>query len=147
MFLLTFSGSLALVFYNYGKNLNLIYASRLYKLRREANVKQPVVATALGKSQQAYRKLERGETDFSDDVVDCICNYFKITLDDFVQSNDKINCVNSPNSASNIHNSHINTSVADVLPALMEELKSMREERKFYLQSIERLITTIEKKN
>lgn len=128
------------------KNLNHVYASRLYKLRREANLKQPVVAMALGKGQQAYSKLERGETDFSDEVVDNICNYFKITLDDFTQSSDKINCVNSPNSASNIHNSHINTSIADVLPALMEELKSMREERKFYLQSIERLITTIEKK-
>ena len=62
------------------KNLNLIYASRLYKLRRDANLKQPIVAMAIGKGQQAYSKLERGETDFSDEVVDSICNYFKNRL-------------------------------------------------------------------
>jgi transcriptional regulator with XRE-family HTH domain len=128
------------------RNLNIIYASRLYKLRRDANLKQPVVALALGKGQQAYSKLERGETDFSDEIVDGICNFFKINLDSFTQSDDKINCNNSPNSANT--NSQINNAkiFEEVVPALIEELKAMREERKFYMLSIERLIKATENK-
>lgn len=127
-------------------NLNIIYAQKLYKLRRDANLKQPIVALALGKGQQAYSKLERGVTDFSDEIVDSICNFFKISLDEFTQNTDKINCVNSPNSANaNNSNANINTTNADVLKAFTDELAAMREERKFYLQSMERLINTIEK--
>jgi transcriptional regulator with XRE-family HTH domain len=125
------------------QNLNLIYASRLYKLRREANLKQPVIAEFLGKSQQAYSKLERGETDFSDEVIDKICSYFKISLEDFTQTTTNINCLNSPNSATNIHNSQVNTNLYELLPSIMEEFKAMRDERKIYLNSFEKLITML----
>jgi transcriptional regulator with XRE-family HTH domain len=57
-------------------NLDLIFASRLYKLRRNAELKQPAVAKGLNESQQAYSKLERGVTHFSDEIVDAICSFF-----------------------------------------------------------------------
>jgi transcriptional regulator with XRE-family HTH domain len=127
------------------ENTNLHYATKLYKLRRVANIKQPELAKQLGISQQAYSKLERGETHFNDEVIDTICLYFKIPLSEFLQTNDGIHCVNSPNSGNNnnTHHSPYNEVASELLPAFLEELKSIRTERQFYLQQIERLIEMV----
>jgi transcriptional regulator with XRE-family HTH domain len=129
------------------ENTNLLYATRLYKLRRIANIKQPELAQKLKISQQAYSKLERGETHFNDEVIDTICQYFKIPLSEFLQSNESIHCINSPNSANNnnTHHSPYNEIASELLPAFLEELKSIRNERQFYLQQIERLIERVMK--
>jgi transcriptional regulator with XRE-family HTH domain len=128
------------------ENTNLLYATKLYKLRRDADIKQPQLAEFLGVSQQAYSKLERGETNFSDDVIDAICHYFKISVSEFVHATDKSK--SSSKSAVPIRNDmNLNTAIYDVLDAFLEEVKSNRVERQFYLQRIERLIQLVEKGN
>lgn len=129
------------------KNLTLIKAAKLYKLRRDANLKQDVVANALNKSQQSYSKLERGEVDFTDEVIDDICNYFKISRDEFIELNSGTNCINSPNSATNVYNSNniANNINEEIVRSFLEELKSMREERIFFMKSIEKILIVIEK--
>jgi hypothetical protein len=66
-----------------------------------------------------------------------------------LQSNEGIHCVNSPNSANNnnTHHSPYNEIASELLPAFLEELKSIRAERQFYLQQIERLIKQVMKED
>jgi transcriptional regulator with XRE-family HTH domain len=129
------------------KNTDVIYAHKLHFLRRSANIKQPEIAEVLNISQQAYSKLERGETHFSDEIIDAICDYFKITAPEFMQTSESINCVNSPNSGNNNNSVHspYNALSAEIMTAFLAELKSSREERKFFMQSIERMVELIKK--
>jgi hypothetical protein len=73
--------------------------------------------------------------------------WVKVSLDDFTQFQEKVSCNNSPNSATNNHHSQITINGASILDVFSQELQSMREERKFYMQSIEKLIALIEKKS
>lgn len=124
-------------------NTNLHYAKKLYLLRRVSDRKQADVAEHLGISQQAYSKLEHGETSFTDEVIDKICQLFDVPVEEFVQSDEKINCINSPHAVNNgNNNSQINSVVTEqILLTLLEEIKQSREERKVYLKAIESLIT------
>ena len=127
---------LAVVKNNHGKYFNLLLASRLYNLRRQSNLKQPELAERLHISQQAYSKLERGTTQFSDEVIDTISRFFNIPVKEFTNFNDKVHCNNSPNSA-NI-NSHINSTkfFEEVASSIIKEMEHNREERKILLNFI-----------
>lgn len=122
-------------------NTNIDFAKRLHLLRRVNDKKQTDIADFLSITQQAYSKLERGEVAFSDEIIDKICVFFDIPVNEFINTDDRINCVNSPNSNNyNNQNSLNNTSINDqLLNLLIEEIKQTREERKFYLQTIQNL--------
>lgn len=129
------------------KNLNMLHAEKLYKLRRDSNLKQAIVANAIGKSQQSYSKLERGDVDFSDETIDAICKFFDLSLEDFLNLDTTLNykesAVKYPNKL--VKNTNNNNSTTILLQALLDELKSMREERKFFIQSLGKIFDTIEK--
>ena len=130
------------------KNLNMLHAEKLYKLRRDSNLKQAIVANAIGKSQQSYSKLERGDVDFSDETVDAICKFFDLSLEDFLNLDTTLNYKESADKYPNklVKNTNNNNSTTILLQALLDELKSIREERKFFIQLLGKIFDTIENK-
>ncbi len=122
-------------------NTNLFYATKLYKLRRGADVKQPQLANILGITQQAYSKLERGETNFSDEVIDAICKYFRISVAEFLLP---IEASLALHNAKNSDTINSNNTLQQIIPAFLEEMKSYRAERQFYIRQIERLILILD---
>ncbi len=80
---------------------DLILAKRLYTKRREKMIKQQDLAFSLGITQQAYSKLERGETHFSDEIIDKVCNTLEMTIGEFVAFGDNVLFSNSPQSNNN----------------------------------------------
>jgi transcriptional regulator with XRE-family HTH domain len=128
------------------ENTDLLYAARLYQLRRMSGAKQPELASLLNISQQAYSKLERGETHFTDAIIDVICAYFKISITEFVMLNKNF-IISS--SAERVEPVPIGTEAynveSELLKILVEELKQLREERRFYLQHMEKLLLHLKK--
>ena len=62
---------------------NFIYSKKLRILRLLMDTKQEDIAYRLNMSQQAYGKLERGKTNFTEQRIKEICTIFKITLNEF----------------------------------------------------------------
>ncbi|MBV6484198.1 MAG: hypothetical protein KFKLKKLM_00690 [Flavobacteriales bacterium] len=119
-----------------GHNTSVDFAKKLHLLRRLNDKKQAEIADFLGVTQQAYSKLERGEVIFTDDVIDKICTFFDVPVSEFISSDYKINCVNSPNSNNHNNQNSLNGSIVteQLLQVLIEEVHQSRDERKFYLQ-------------
>jgi transcriptional regulator with XRE-family HTH domain len=127
------------------ENANHFYAAKLYKLRREADIKQPQLAAFLGISQQAYSKLERGETNFSREVIEVICKYFKIPIEDFRYISPKSKGISKAMTQEPL-GANLNIALYDVIVAFLDEMKSNRTERQFYMQQLEKLIQIVERR-
>ncbi len=108
------------------------YAQRLRGLRLSKDYKQELMADKLGfNSQQQYSKLENGQMNFSDEIIQKICKEFEISFDDFTMSGQFVNFSNSPNS--NSYNS-INNDLAlikELLDAKDEVIRSLKEQIEF----------------
>lgn len=100
--------------------LEVSYANKLRFLRHRHGKKQIEVADHLKLSQQAYSKLENGETSFSDEVIERIADFFKITPADFVKPFDQMNVGdNSMNSNTTIH--LIDAKIVETLEKLYQQ--------------------------
>jgi len=75
--------------------IDLSHAKKLRFLRKTLDKKQVDIARALNLSQQAYSKLETGDTGFSDETIEKLAKYFKITPADFEKPLDSINIGNN----------------------------------------------------
>ena len=63
--------------------INLSHAKKLRYLRKVSDKKQIDIAAALSVSQQAYSDLENGKTFFTDEIIEKLSYYFKITPAEF----------------------------------------------------------------
>ncbi len=96
------------------------HAKKLRYLRKKGDKTQAEIASHLKLSQQAYSKLENGETAFSDETIDKIAEFFKITPAEFESSSEGVYIGNNnSNTGSNIH-------VVDL--RLIETLQKMNEQ-------------------
>ena len=66
--------------------INLSHAKKLRYLRKTFDKKQTDIAKVLSLSQQAYSDLENGKTHFTDETIEKLSSYFKITSADFEKS-------------------------------------------------------------
>ncbi len=96
--------------------MNLIFGNKLNKLRKEKDVKQDVIAMALGFSQQAYSQLERGARNFTPQIVTKICNFFSIPIVEFLNYSNEVKIINSQ--------AYTNNSSYNDLVLIQELLKS-----------------------
>lgn len=72
------------------KDIVVSHAKKLRFLRKQADIKQTEISSYLGMSQQAYSKLENAETVFSEDTIEKIARFFKITTAEFERSSDSV---------------------------------------------------------
>lgn len=96
--------------------IDLSHAKKLRFLRKSNEKKQADVATVLGLSQQAYSKMENGETCFTDETIEKLSGYFKITPAEFEKPIDAINIGNNNSNTG----THINTIDLKFLHILQE---------------------------
>lgn len=82
------------------KELDKQYGKKLKQLRKKFNLQQSVLAEYLGlRNQQQYSDLERGVRHFTDDLILNICNYFHVSVMEFVENKDnssKTNLIINP---------------------------------------------------
>jgi len=84
--------------------MDLSHAKKLRYLRKVYDKKQTDIANVLSLSQQAYSKLENGETSFADETIEKIASYFKITPADFEKPMDAVIIgSNNSNTGANIN--------------------------------------------
>jgi transcriptional regulator with XRE-family HTH domain len=77
--------------------LNLSHAKKLRYLRKSSDLKQTEISNFLNVSQQAYSDLENGKTYFTDEIIEKLSHYFKITPADFENPMEAINIGNNNN--------------------------------------------------
>ena len=111
-------------------NFTLLLASRLYKLRRQADLKQNETATKLGLIQQSYSKLERGDLNFTDEIIDKICNLFNVKLEQFINVDNGSYSNSVLNSANSIYHNNSNKVIEDLISALNTQQQQAYEEKK-----------------
>lgn len=117
-------------------HLNMFLSSKLYMLRRQANIKQSELAGKLKISQQAYSKLETGVTRFTDHTIDTLCECFHISREEFLDAKTE---KNARQSGLDVEQQELRTAekIPDQLSLLiMEELEKIREERKMLIEFI-----------
>lgn len=117
-------------------HLNMFLSSKLYMLRRQANIKQSELAEKLKISQQAYSKLETGVTRFTDHTIDTLCECFQISREEFLDLKTEKNARQS-----GLDVGQVEPSTAEKIPdqlslLIMEELGNIREERKMLIEFI-----------
>jgi transcriptional regulator with XRE-family HTH domain len=113
--------------------INTSHAKKLRYLRKVLDKKQTEIASHLNISQQAYSDLENGKTFFTDETIEKIASYFKITSADFEKPIDTINIGNNNSNTG----SNINTVDLKLLTAL----------EKTYSQNIELLNILLNEKD
>ncbi len=118
-------------------HLNKCLASKLYSLRRQANMKQSELAEKLHISQQAYSKLEAGVTRFNGHIIDTLCDCFHITPEEFLDENAG-NAVRDSRSLVEHRAVPSTEKTSDLSLLIMEELAKMREERKMLIEFIKK---------
>lgn len=68
-----------------GNYINEYLGENLKNLRENSNnIKQSEVAVLFGVTQQYYSKIECGKINFTDEILNNICNVFNITPNDFL---------------------------------------------------------------
>ncbi len=90
------------------ESIDIALARKLRYLRRQNDLKQPELADALGYKQQTISDLENGKHHFTDEIIDKIASYFKITSAEFEMPIEQVQINNSPNA--NYHNNSSNNS-------------------------------------
>jgi transcriptional regulator with XRE-family HTH domain len=115
-------------------NINELHGEKLRSLRLKNDVKQYVIANALGITQQGISRLEQGYLNFSDDMITTICHFFDIKKSQFVinpktleyQQKNEDKEEKQDNAASLAEES----SRDFLLKSVLQELKNNRRERK-----------------
>jgi transcriptional regulator with XRE-family HTH domain len=119
-------------------NINVLYGEKLRNLRLKYDVKQFVVADALGITQQGISKLELGYITFSDEMIKTICEFFNITRTSFEIN---LETIEFEAAKHEIYDTIIDESARDfLLKSVLKELKKNRIERdklRKYLNYIE----------
>ncbi|MDR0802102.1 helix-turn-helix transcriptional regulator [Fluviicola sp.] len=107
------------------------HAKKLRFLRKKGDRTQVEVASHLGLSQQAYSKLEQGETAFSDETIEKIAEYFKITPAEFENPSESV-IVGSNNS--NNSNTSAGYNIYNLDPALIDTMKRLYEQNSILIE-------------
>ncbi len=110
------------------QDINLIMASKLDILRRQADYFPHQVAKAMNITTRTYSQLEKGIRPFSKKNIEDICRLFKIKQIDFLQRPTKTSLSKYP------------AYMDEVMVALLGELKIIREERNIYMQNLEAIV-------
>lgn len=80
-------------------SINEYFAKKLKLLRTKYSKSKDIqkdIAVKFGMKQQNYSKLENGETNFSDKILDKICDEFNITRTEFITSQSQLPQINVP---------------------------------------------------
>lgn len=124
--------------------MNLSHAKKLRYLRKVYDKKQIDIAKALSVSQQAYSDLENGKTYFTDDTIEKLSNYFKITPADFESPLEQIYIGGSnSNNNSQINNSIDYKLVENALNSKDETIATQKEllkEKAIRIKQLEELL-------
>jgi transcriptional regulator with XRE-family HTH domain len=75
--------------------VNKYFAGKLKSLRLKSDDIQDVLAAKFDMKQQVYCRLEQGKTNFSDNILDKICDEFNISRAEFVTSQSQLPQTNS----------------------------------------------------
>jgi transcriptional regulator with XRE-family HTH domain len=110
---------------NMNEEIIVSHAKKLRFLRKKSDKTQQDLANHLGLSQQAYSKLENGETSFSDETIDKLANFFGITPAEFESSSESV-IVGSNNS--NNSNTSAGYNIYNLDPALVDTMKKLHEQ-------------------
>jgi transcriptional regulator with XRE-family HTH domain len=110
------------------QEINVIMASKLDILRRQADYFPHQVAKALGLTSRTYSQLEKGMRPFTKKNIEDICQFFKIKKVDFIQKPTKTSLSKYP------------PYMDEVMVALLGELKIIREERNVYMKNLEAIV-------
>ena len=65
-------------------------AKNIKKLREERDLMQKEVANAVGIHSSNYSKMEKGEREFSIEVIDKLSKFFGLTIDELVYNNNRL---------------------------------------------------------
>lgn len=106
--------------------VNMLLASRLRQLRKEKDIKQEVMAQHLGISQQAYSMLEKGQRNFSSEIITKICSIFNIPVVEFFNFGTQQKIINSANSNSTYSYVNNDTQIVQELLKSKDELIEMQ---------------------
>ncbi len=124
-------------------NPDILYAQKLRALRIVKGYKQEVIAKKLNMSQQVYSKLEFGKKPFTDNLIQGICDLFEISPEEFTSTTGFMNIQsNSPHAYGYANNVN---ALESLMSNFLQEIQQSREERKAFIQVIERLINSKEK--
>lgn len=107
------------------------HAKKLRFLRKKSDKTQQDLANHLGLSQQAYSKLENGETSFSDETIDKLANFFGITPAEFESPSESV-IVGSNNS--NNSNTSAGYNIYNLDPALVDTMKKLYEQNSILIE-------------
>lgn len=125
------------------KSIIVSHAKKLRFLRKQSDKKQSEIAQFLGLSQQAYSKLENGETGFSDETIEKIAQFFQITPAEFERVQESVYIGNNGyNHNSNNHT--IDERFLQSYEALLEQNRTLFEgllrEKDERIKLLERLL-------
>jgi transcriptional regulator with XRE-family HTH domain len=88
--------------------ITLSHAKKLRFLRKSHELKQQDVADGLKIRQQKYSGLENGKEDFTDDIIEDIATFFKITPAEFEMPLETVFIANNRNNSGNANNNNNN---------------------------------------
>ena len=117
-------------------NFNKLLASKLYTLRRNANLKQSYLAERLCISQQAYSKLETGVTKFNNHIVDILCEIFNISRKEFMNCETEKNNGYDKLPLNGVEGNGDEKLAEDLSLLIKDEIAMIREERKMLMEFI-----------
>lgn len=83
--------------------MNIEFANRLQKLRKEKGYSQDQLAEALGVSRQSISKWERAEASPDSDNLIALAKLYNMSLDDLISPSDSTNVENSSSKKDNVN--------------------------------------------
>lgn len=112
--------------------------NKIRKIRELKSLKQEFMAEELGISVAAYSKLERDETNLSDERLEHIAKVFDMSVEDILAFDEK--------QVFNFINNHDNNNVGPYYNNLPEDMKKLYEDKiKLLEDKIDYLTTEIER--
>lgn len=130
-------------------SITLSHAKKLRFLRKTYDRKQAEIAEALNMSQQAYSKLEKGDTIFTDATIERIASFFEITPAEFERSMESIyigdNNINTNNSNTGSNTSNVDMKLFEALQKSHEQntalLHLLLEEKDKFIKHLQSAIS------
>ena len=115
--------------------MNVSHAKKLRILRKSKDLKQSDIAVHLKLTQQAYSKLENGDTVFSDELIEKIAAFFHITPEEFEKPLESMFIGNnSMNKDTSIH--LIDAKVLDTMEKMYEQNSLLIAQNKLLYEEI-----------
>lgn len=106
--------------------VNMLLANRLRQIRKEKDIKQETMAQKLSISQQAYSQLEKGQRNFSSELIVRLCNIFNIPVIEFFNFGNQQKIINSANSNSTYNYVNNDSQLVQELLKSKDELIEMQ---------------------